>query len=242
MDENSSMKSRLLEGIFFGYRHLWVGNLGTWTWQCWLENGAMSDSEIGKVKLANRKNQTWQCGFNNLAKVELAKVEKWTWWNTQAFGIPKRDTQHPYSWAFSYRKQMAKLMHKIQSPGSHWQWVMTSEREIYPLPIKFRFYDKGSRISFLCTVMLLTRLCISLNSRVRPWRQALTHVQQGDGAGPSNHVYQKSNAILTSCHWFKIQSSIHNWVIIIYMLPFKARSTLGVSTLIGIFKNIKIST
>jgi hypothetical protein len=120
------------------------------------------------------------------------------------------------------------------------KWVVSSERVIYPL--KFRFYDKGSRISFLCTVTLLTRLCISFISHVRPWRQALTHVEQRDGDGPINHVYQKSKAILTSCHWFKIQSSIHNWVIVIYVLPFKARSTLGASTLIGIFKNIKFST
>jgi hypothetical protein len=50
------------------------------------------------------------------------------------------------------------------------KWVVSSERVIYPL--KFRFYDKGSRISFLCTVTLVTRLCISLNRHVRPWRQS----------------------------------------------------------------------
>jgi hypothetical protein len=58
--------------------------------------------------LANRKSQIWQCGFNNLAKVEFAKVEKWPWWNTQAFGILEGDTQHPYSWAFLLQKTDGK--------------------------------------------------------------------------------------------------------------------------------------
>jgi hypothetical protein len=127
---------------------------------------------------------------------------------------------------------------KIQSPGSYWQWVMTSQRQIYTPPsLKFRFHDTGSRISFLCTVMLLTRLCISLNSHFRSWRQALTHVEQGDGHGPWTIMStRKSKAILNKLSL--IQNSIFNTQLGHHKkicLPFKAKSTLRASTLIILF-------
>lgn len=113
-------------------------------------------------------------------------------------------------------------IHELSLTQNRWQSCCTKyshleviDNESWPLKekytpgtLKFRFYDKGSRISFLCTVMLLTRLFISLNSHVWPWRQALTHVEQGDGDGPSNHVYQKSNAIFNKLSL--IQNPIFN--------------------------------
>jgi hypothetical protein len=54
---------------------------------------------------------------------------------------------------------MAKLLHKIQSPGSHWQWVMNSERQIYPPQIQVLwqgikdFFSLHSHVAY--TIMYL---------------------------------------------------------------------------------------
>lgn len=156
------------------------------TWECGLDNGDLRIEQchhtrkLAKLKLANRKGQ-------NLAIVDLTIWQKW---KSELGEILKHlafhKGGHPTS-IYSFMSFKALIENnrwqscctKIQSPGSHWQWVMTSQRQIYTPPsLKFRFYDTGSRISFLCTVMLLTRLCISLNSHVRSWRQALTHVDK----------------------------------------------------------------
>jgi hypothetical protein len=136
---------------------------------------------------------------------------------------------------------MAKLLHKIQSPGSHWQWVMTSERQIYPPQIQVLWQRINEFFPLHSHVAYTIAYCFLWIVMFDPEDKLFTHVEQGDGDGPCmNHVYHKSKAISTSCHWFKIQSSIHNWVIIQNMLPFKARSTLQASTLI-ILKLLKCS-
>lgn len=149
-----------------------------WTWQWWLENRAMSDSQIGKVELSKQKRSK----FGKSGKVNLVKYS--SIWHSI-----KGDTQHPYIHELksSYRKQqMAKLLHKNTVTWK--SFTMSHDLPKTNIPGSMTRDQGFLFFAQSCCLHNCVFLWIVMSD---PEDKLLLMLNKGDGHGPWTHVYQK---------------------------------------------------
>lgn len=177
------------------------------TWECGRDNGDLrigqcQTRKLAKLNLANRKGQN------------LAKVEKWTWVKySSIWHSIKGDTQHPYIHELksSYRKQqMAKLLHKNTVTWK--SFTMSHDLPKTNIPGSMTRDQGFLFFAQSCCLHNCVFLWIVMSD---PEDKLLLMLNKGDGHGPWTMSTRKKQGyfkqvVIDS----KIQSSIHNWVII----------------------------